>query len=388
MNPGSRGDIAALTTHARQVPAIERQRFAARLREELAGTAVVLETCHRVEAYVLSPDHPARLARRVRLPPGGEVLAAPQAVRHAIVVAVGRDSVVLGEDQVLHQIRETVESARAGGTIDPSLQRLFAVALRAGRRVRSWRQVPARSLGDVALSAIERQVGSLRGREILVVGAGTMGQLAARAAVTAGAAVSVANRSVDGARALAAAIGGRVEPLDPGHRAGDFAGVIVALGGPWPIVTATIDSLVASGTVVVDLSVPAAMPAEVAAALGPRSISADALAIADVEATPLGGALLRVDALVDRATADFLGWLNGRGGRATAEALVQHADRAREAELAALWQRLPDLEPEAREAIEQMARHLATRLFREPLERLGRDPDGREERAVRDIFAL
>ena len=190
MNPGSRGDIAALTTHARQVPAIERQRFAARLREQLAGTAVVLETCHRVEAYVLSPDHPARLARRVRLPPGGEVLAAPQAVRHAIVVAVGRDSVVLGEDQVLHQIRENVERARTGGTIDPSLQRLFAVALRAGRRVRSWRQVPARSLGDVALSAIERQVGSLRGREILVVGAGTMGQLAARAAVTAGAAVS------------------------------------------------------------------------------------------------------------------------------------------------------------------------------------------------------
>jgi glutamyl-tRNA reductase len=67
---------------------------------------------------------------------------------------------------------------------------------------------------------------------------------------------------------------------------------------------------------------------------------------------------------------------------------VQHADRAREAELAALWRRLPDLEPETRAAIEGMTRHLADRLLREPLERLGRDGDGRDGRAIRDIFAL
>jgi glutamyl-tRNA reductase len=67
---------------------------------------------------------------------------------------------------------------------------------------------------------------------------------------------------------------------------------------------------------------------------------------------------------------------------------VQRADRAREAELAALWRRFPDLEPEARDAIEGMTRHLADRLLREPLERLGRDADGRDGRAIRDIFAL
>ena len=67
---------------------------------------------------------------------------------------------------------------------------------------------------------------------------------------------------------------------------------------------------------------------------------------------------------------------------------MKHADRQREAELTALWQRLPGLEPEAREAIEAMTQHLATRLLREPLERLGRDADGRDERAVRDLFSL
>jgi hypothetical protein len=64
------------------------------------------------------------------------------------------------------------------------------------------------------------------------------------------------------------------------------------------------------------------------------------------------------------------------------------ADHEREAELAVLWQRLPDLPPEARATIEGMTRHLAQRLLREPLERLGRDSDGRDGRAVRDIFAL
>jgi len=90
----------------------------------------------------------------------------------------------------------------------------------------------------------------------------------------------------------------------------------------------------------------------------------------------------------DRTTAEFLDWLKGRDGRATADALVKRADQEREAELAALWRRLPALEPETRGAIEEMTRHLATRLLRAPLERLGRDVDGRDERVVRDIFAL
>jgi len=67
---------------------------------------------------------------------------------------------------------------------------------------------------------------------------------------------------------------------------------------------------------------------------------------------------------------------------------VDHADRERESVLSVLWERLPDLEPETREAIETMTHHLASRLLREPLERLGRDSDGRAESAVRDIFAL
>lgn len=383
------GAVVALVTHARQVPAVERERFASRLRDELAGIALVLETCHRVERYAICTDDPARLGLAVSLPEGGRVLIGESAVRHAIAVAVGLDSVVVGEDQVLHQLRASVEAAREAGSLDPALERLFALALQAGRRARSWRQGPQRSLADVAVSSIERQTGLLRGRDILVVGAGRMGRLAAKAAVAAGASVSVANRSAEGAQSVATTTGARIEPFDPGRRAGAFAGVIVALGGPWLIGADTIDVLAASTTVVVDLSVPAAVPDLAVEALGPRFVSADALALADAEPKRLqGGSIARLDVLVEATTAEFLDWLKRRDGRAAAQALVEHADRQCQAELAALWRRLPDLEPEARDAIEAMTRHLATRLLREPLERLGRDSDGRDERAVRGIFAL
>ncbi len=388
MSRGSPGAVVALIAHARQVPVVEREGFATRLREA-AGKALLLETCHRVEGYLISSDVTERIAVAGALPAGGEMLVGESAVRHAITVAVGRDSVVVGEDQVLHQLRESVDRARAAGALDTALERLFALALQAGRRARSWRQGPQRSLADVAVSSIERQAGSLRGLDILVVGAGKMGRLAVHAATSAGAWVAVANRSAEGAASLAAASGARIEEFDPGRRAGTYAGVIVALGGPWPIGGETINALAASATLVVDLSVPVAVPEAAVEVLGPRFVSADALALADGDpGTQPDSSDARVEALIDRTTAEFLDWLARRDGRATAEALVKHADREREAELAALWRRLPDLEPEARLAIETMTQHLATRLLREPLERLGRDPDGRDERAVRDLFAL
>ena len=385
---GSPAAVVALIAHARRVPVVERERFATQLRER-AGETLLLETCHRVEGYLISADETERMDTRGALPVGGQALIGERAVRHAITVAVGRDSVVVGEDQVLHQLRESVDRARAAGALDTSLERLFALALQAGRRARSWRQGPQRSLADVAVSSIERQTGSLHGRDILVVGAGKMGRLAVHAATAAGASVAIANRSAEGARSLATASGARIEGFDPGRRAGTFAGVIVALGGPWPIDGETIGALAASATIVVDLSVPPAVPEAAADVLGPRFASADELALADVDpGAPRDGSDARVEALIDRTTVEFLDWLARRDGRATAEALVKHADREREAELAALWRRLPDLDPEARVAIEAMTQHLATRLLREPLERLGRDPDGRDERAVRDLFAL
>ena len=394
MTQAASGAVVALVTHARHVPEVERARFRTRLDRTFGGRALILETCHRVEAYVATPEELESVAFSAELPAGGRALSGEDAVRHAVTVAVGRDSVVVGEDQILHQLRATVDTARAEEGLAPGLERLFALALQAGRRARSWQPGPRRSLADVAVASIERLGGGVRGRDVLVVGAGRMGRLSARAARAAGASVAVANRTPEAAQTVAASAGARVESFDPGDRIGGFAGVIVALAGPWPVGPSTRDTLAASGIVVVDLSVPAAVLPELAEILGPRLVTADGLATADLRADAPAAAgrqdatSARLDALVDRTVAEFLAWGARVGGRSAAEALVLHADRECEAELAALWRRLPDLDPDVRIAIEGMTRHLADRLLREPLERLGRDPDGRDGQAVRDLFAL
>ncbi len=102
MNEAPSVPIVALVTHVRHVPAIERERFATALHRASTVRAFTLETCHRVEAYLGNADDATRLAPA--LPEGARTLTGEQAVHHAMTVAVGRDSVVVGEDQILHQL--------------------------------------------------------------------------------------------------------------------------------------------------------------------------------------------------------------------------------------------------------------------------------------------
>jgi glutamyl-tRNA reductase len=126
MNRAAAVPIIALVTHAGHVAAIELERFIVTLRRESAGRGSTLDTCHRVEACFGSGDDAARLAPAV--PPGGRALTGAQAVHHAMSVAVGRDSVVVGEGQILHQLRTSMGATGAAGTLDPAPERLFARA--------------------------------------------------------------------------------------------------------------------------------------------------------------------------------------------------------------------------------------------------------------------
>lgn len=180
--------IVAHVVHARSVPASAREQFAAHFRSDQWQTrGLLLQTCHRVEFYAANPGQAGEGLNAKETPVGGRELHGEAAIRHALSVAVGRDSIVVGEDQVLHQLRQAITAARDGGALDPVLDRLFALALRAGRRARSWRAAPSRSLADVAIELLRRGRASATGWEVLIVGSGDMGRLAAHAAVEAGA---------------------------------------------------------------------------------------------------------------------------------------------------------------------------------------------------------
>src|SRR5665811_2027641 len=162
---------------------------------------MIVHTCHRVELYVaLEAFGDGKLPH---LPPRGLRLQDAAAARHLIRVTCGLESAVLGEDQVLHQVREIYAARRVAHPLDPVVGRLFQVALNAGRRAHAWFGGSKRSLGDAALDEIERRAGTLINQPILIVGAGSMGRLTAHAAVRRGAKVLVTSRTAERALCLA-----------------------------------------------------------------------------------------------------------------------------------------------------------------------------------------
>jgi glutamyl-tRNA reductase len=207
----------------RERVALDRERAAevARRLAGASGEAVCLSTCNRTELYLVdeSADEAERraeaelLALESELGPALYRLRDEAAALHLFRVAAGLDSMVPGEGEILGQVRAAYEAGATGRVLD----RLFREALRAGRKARSETAIgesPA-STSSAAAALAEQVFGDLRGRRILLIGAGKVGELAARNLLSRGAEIAfVANRTVDRAAELAERFGGAALPLD------------------------------------------------------------------------------------------------------------------------------------------------------------------------------
>lgn len=207
--------------------------------EELVRTtpvceALMLSTCNRVEVYAALPRGEASDASKLeaaaravtaRLASRGtpEVAAAlvkrtgPEALRHLFRVAASLDSLVVGEPQILGQLKEAIATATTHGRIGPTLGKALHRALFVGKRVRTETQIGAGqvSVSSVAVDLAAQIFGDLRGHTALLVGAGEMAESAAKLLVKEGARLIVVNRSKERAARLAAEVGG--EPRDWGE---------------------------------------------------------------------------------------------------------------------------------------------------------------------------
>ena len=381
-----RPTIAAVILHARAVPSLARESFA----EALAALpfderAIVIRTCHRVEIYV-APGAGA-MPTLPPLPAGAVKLTDVEAARHLISVACGFDSVVFGEDQILHQVRTCLAERHAGASLDPVLDRLFQAALRAGRRAHTWFDGSPRSLADVALDRIARTAGSLEGRTVLVAGVGRMGRLAAFAAHRRGARVVVTNRTDARATTLAGEVGGRAVPFAADDVLPPLAGAIVALAGPWRPGAVDAAALAASSAEVVDLSSPPSVPEELQAALGRRFTSVDDLTVAP-EFEPQDRLRRRLEKLVSETGREYCQWLRARDMVPVIQAVADGAETLRQSEVEWLAHRLPDLGEDERAVVEQMSHRLVAALLHAPLTALHDDDAGSLERAARDLFGV
>ena len=382
-------DIVVHTAHARHVVSAAREEFAhAAGAVEGDPRVLVLRTCHRVDLYAVSgPASGEKPPSLPQLPDGGRRLEGRDAVRHVFDCAAGLDSVVVGEDQVLHQMRQSVAATRdRSPSLHPVLERLLQTALRVGRAARSRRQGPARSLADIAVEELVGTIGSLTGRRLLLVGAGHMAQLAAVAIYRHGAEIVIANRDRAHAEALAGEVTGAVVGLDDALLHGSVEGIVIAISGDWSPSPPAHHRLLASGYPVVDLSSPPALDGALREALGPRYVSND-----DIAHRPQEGRRASMRRSLERelatAEADFLRWLETRDAVPAIAALSAEAERHRRQELERLFRRA-DLPPRERELVEQMSQRLVAGLLHHPIAALREDPDDALERATRALFSL
>ena len=257
----------------------------------------LLSTCHRVEVYGFG--RPPAIDPRLALLEGGS------AIEHLLRVAAGLESAVIGEDEVLHQVRQALREARDRGGPDARLGRLLETAVRAGRRARANRTASGIGLADRALGWLQEKA-PMSGKPVLVAGSGRMGSALAHAARAAGATVTVASRDAAKAGRLAGVYGGRGVGLAEGARlAGTSSAVAIALAGVWTELEGA-----AELPPVADISAPTAVPESVRRRLNGSFLGIDELF--DGRRPLPGGYIEEAERVVTSLAAEYGAWLEGR----------------------------------------------------------------------------
>lgn len=323
------------------------------------------------------------------------------AVAHLFEVAAGLDSAVLGESEILGQVRGAWEMAQVEGGAKATLNLLFRHAIETGKRARTETSIGKHtaSVSHAAVEMARERLGGIAGRRVLVVGAGDMGEGIAVALVGAGATdITVINRTESRAAQLAQRVGGRIVP---------FSQLAAALGQADVLLTCT-----GAGSIIIDHDLVAAARENVSSPLlvvdiaVPRDVASDVELSDDVTLLNLDhlrdwaarGMALRV-AETDRVRSIVSEEVERFGLEATARQaaplvaqLHEKADLVRLSELERFSNRLASLEPAQRDAVEAVTKGIVAKLLHQMSVRLKDDagsPQGeRNAAAVRDLFDL
>jgi glutamyl-tRNA reductase len=209
---------------------------------------MIVSTCNRVELLAAVESEDADLTgflhqhfglERALLEPHIYKQTDRDAVRHLFRVAASLDSMVVGEPQILGQVKEAFAVARAAGTVSGQLEHLLQSAFAAAKKVRTETEIGSSSvsIASVAVDLAKKIFGSLQGRTVFLVGAGKMSELAARHLVQQGAgAILVSNRTHDRARRMAEQFAGRVIPYEQMYEVASDADIVISsTGAPHPI---------------------------------------------------------------------------------------------------------------------------------------------------------
>ncbi|MEO8630205.1 MAG: glutamyl-tRNA reductase [Betaproteobacteria bacterium] len=349
--------------------------------------AAIISTCNRTEIYCNTPE-PAKAIhwlagyhqlKASALEPFLYTLPREQAVKHAFRVASGLDSMVLGEPQILGQLKQAVRSAERAGTMGLILHKLFQQTFSVAKEVRSRTEIGASSV-SIAAAAVrlaERIYPSIAEQKILFIGAGEMIDLcAAHFAAQRPRAMTFANRTLDRAQALAQRFHGSTQSLHdladyiPGH---DI--VVACTASQLPIIGKGLVERALKARrhrpmLMIDLAVPRDVEAEVAQLDDVFLYSIDDLGkIVQEGQESRQGAVGKAEAIIDAGVTDFMQWLSVREAVPTIRALRDQAERTRRHEVERAIRRLSRGEsPE--QVLQTLSQTLTNKLLHPPTQAL------------------
>jgi glutamyl-tRNA reductase len=368
--------------------------------------AVVVSTCHRTEIYteltdvVAAKEHAMSwLADQRGIPRrafGQHVYHRFErdAVAHLFRVAAGLDSMVVGEDQILGQVRESFKIAGQAGTVRTRLDATFRRAIRTGKRARTETKINrhSASIGTVAADLARQALGSLEGRHILVIGAGEMSELATRHLIRHGASeLVVANRSQRRREKLAELPGVSAMPLQDVPRLLSEADIVItSTGASTHIVTRDMLAGREAPLVIIDLGVPRDVEPAAGDIPNVRLYNVDQLdeVLAGRQHNP-AEEIEHVERIVDEELTDWDRWHATLGVVPTITAITDQADDVRDRETARALARLGHLSDRDRKEVAALAHAITRKLLHRPIGRLKESslPDGYLEMA-RDLFGV
>jgi glutamyl-tRNA reductase len=322
--------------------------------------------------------------------------------QHLFRVAAGLDSLVVGEPQILGQVKGAYAAATDQRTVGPVLNKVFPWSFTVGKRVRTETALSegAVSVSFAATSLAKKIFGHLKGRTVLVVGAGEMGKLTAQHIQAQGVGrMLITSRTTAHAAALAESIGGQAiawADLRSALAAADI--VITATGATLPILTRPeVESVMRSRRSRSLFIIDIALPRDVDPAVGElESVFLynidDLQAVVQENLARRAAEVARAETIVCDEVKKFEAWLTARGVIPTVVALRQRFESIRRAELERLQPKLTGLPPEARARVDEITRLLVEKLLITPTEQLKSTPDPERVRAYADsltrLFAL
>jgi glutamyl-tRNA reductase len=360
--------------------------------EAAVDEAVVISTCNRTEAYLVVQDAVqaetdilGRFARRAGIRPTelAGIVYSPRncdAARQLFRVASGLESMIVGESEVQGQVKRAYENALAAGTTGPLTNRMFTAALSTGKRVRTETEIGAThvSVSTVAVQMARDAVGDLRGRDVVVIGAGETSELTARALADHGVTtIFVANRHADRARSMAERFGGTVVSLDELPNRLEHADIVLSsTASPHAIVGVEELELVMAARngrplVLIDIAVPRDIEHACAELAGVTLLDIDDLQTAvQRNISVREGERERAETIVEEEIQRFARWMGQLDVRPTIRALRETGDTIVEQVLNENEGRWESLSPRDRARVEALARAVMQRALHEPTLRL------------------